>query len=347
MKMKIKYTVFSIILGCMAICHSPVAMAAKLVESGKTWWYESFTSKYEGWNTVIIGLTLDNEDADGWTPCYAIDSIGKRIVNEPLARLQEKDCIVRIRPNLELYKIKKENPSYEFLILSDFLGYWYGNKLICAKWMDDKNVYTWNPDSISEFTLYDFNKQVGDLCQWPWSGYEVSKQEDEQLYDKLGDLEIVSIDEESVPMAATEEKRDFKTFNMHYQKYQDSDKEKYYFAKMMEGIGMVSGRLRPYIPDVRCCSGFFIAPMSACDPDYAGGFGNRGMPRLFAVEEADGTVLILNEELYDEITGAGISEAVMHPTSSDNRIFDLHGRRVTNPQPGSVYIRGGKKFVAK
>ncbi|MDE7413835.1 MAG: hypothetical protein K2N05_08645, partial [Muribaculaceae bacterium] len=250
------------------------------------------------------------------------------------------------------YKIKKENPSYEFLILSDFLGYWNGNKLNCAEWLDSENDYTWNPDSISEFTLYDFNKKPGDLCQWPWSGYMVSKQGYyspyyESPYDELGDLEIVSIDEESVPMAATEEKRDFKTFNMHYQKYQSSDNEKYYFAKMMEGIGMVSGRLLGYVIPARCCAGFFIAPMSSCDPDYAGGFGNRGMPRLFAVEEVDGTVLILNEELYDEITGAGISESVMDAASPDNRIYDLHGRVITNPQPGSIYIRGGKKFVAK
>ncbi|MDE7414657.1 MAG: hypothetical protein K2N05_12830 [Muribaculaceae bacterium] len=32
---------------------------------------------------------------------------------------------------------------------------------------------------------------------------------------------------------------------------------------------------------------------------------------------------------------------------NDSLLYDLHGRVVTNPQPGSIYIRGGKKFVAK
>lgn len=32
---------------------------------------------------------------------------------------------------------------------------------------------------------------------------------------------------------------------------------------------------------------------------------------------------------------------------SDNRLYDLMGREIRNPQPGTVYIRNGKKYVAK
>lgn len=328
-----------------AVC--PTVKSEKLVEPGKTWWYWSFTSKYEGWDSVIIGLTLDNEDMDGWTPCYALDSLGKRILDVPLARLREQDRIVRIRPNLGLYKLENGSSSNELLILSDFIGYWNGNKLRCAEWNNEENDYTWNPDSISEFTLYDFNKKPGDLCQWPWSGYSLNLPEHEQFYNELGDLEIEAVGEEDVPVASSEERRTFKTFDMYYQKNSEIEADRQFGAKMMEGIGMVSGTLLPYIATVRCCAGFFIAPMSACDPDYSGGFGNRGMPELYSVEEANGTVLILNEDLYNNVTGAGISQSVMDPTSSDNRIFDLQGRQVSNPQPGSVYIRGGRKFVAR
>jgi hypothetical protein len=31
----------------------------------------------------------------------------------------------------------------------------------------------------------------------------------------------------------------------------------------------------------------------------------------------------------------------------DGAIFDLFGRRVTNPKPGSIYIRNGKKFILR
>ena len=34
-------------------------------------------------------------------------------------------------------------------------------------------------------------------------------------------------------------------------------------------------------------------------------------------------------------------------TVSDDTIYDVLGRRVSSTVPGSVYIRGGKKFVAK
>ncbi len=134
---------------------------------------------------------------------------------------------------------------------------------------------------------------------------------------------------------------------MCYQNYLGTKYENEYGAKIMEGIGMVSGRLHPYLVRIRCCAGFFIAPMSACDPDYSGGFGRRGMPELYSVEEPDGTVLILDEEHYNEVTGAGIENTVVDSKQSNDNIYDLHGRMVANPQPGSLYIRNGKKFVAK
>lgn len=46
-------------------------------------------------------------------------------------------------------------------------------------------------------------------------------------------------------------------------------------------------------------------------------------------------------------SGIGEIESVAPMRPQDNIIYDLSGRRVVNPQPGSVYIRNGRKFVMK
>ena len=46
-------------------------------------------------------------------------------------------------------------------------------------------------------------------------------------------------------------------------------------------------------------------------------------------------------------SGIGEIESVAPIRPQDNIIYDLSGRRVVNPQPGSVYIRNGRKFVMR
>jgi hypothetical protein len=40
-------------------------------------------------------------------------------------------------------------------------------------------------------------------------------------------------------------------------------------------------------------------------------------------------------------------EEIVNRKLSNSEYFDLQGRRVTNLQPSSIYIRGGKKFMVK
>ncbi|MDE7414656.1 MAG: hypothetical protein K2N05_12825 [Muribaculaceae bacterium] len=83
--------------------------------------------------------------------------------------------------------------------------------------------------------------------------------------------------------------------------------------------------------------------MTSLMPQYpiylTSGFMDYEVCYLSSVFDVDGTYI------YGK--PAGIHNTQITKQDNDSRLYDLHGRRVTNPQPGSVYIRGGKKFVAK
>ena len=52
---------------------------------------------------------------------------------------------------------------------------------------------------------------------------------------------------------------------------------------------------------------------------------------------------VIGEESEDETTGIKFYEFDNEQTS--DYIYDLHGRRVMEPQKGSIYIVNGKKIV--
>ena len=60
---------------------------------------------------------------------------------------------------------------------------------------------------------------------------------------------------------------------------------------------------------------------------------------LYSVYDTDGTII------YG--IPSSISYSEFRTADCNNKIFDLHGREVSNPLSGSIYIRNGKKFVAK
>ena len=59
------------------------------------------------------------------------------------------------------------------------------------------------------------------------------------------------------------------------------------------------------------------------------------------------TSLLLNSLRFD--TTSGIRETVKGQKPQDNTLYDLQGRRVSNPQqaPKGIYVKGGKKFVLR
>lgn len=49
----------------------------------------------------------------------------------------------------------------------------------------------------------------------------------------------------------------------------------------------------------------------------------------------------------DRTGSTGVADVAATEASQDGAIYDIYGRRVTNPVPGTLYIRNGRKFVYK
>ena len=95
----------------------------------------------------------------------------------------------------------------------------------------------------------------------------------------------------------------------------------------VEGIGITSMGTLPY----------------NFHPDY---LPEEGCPRLLEYRDADGKVIHKFGD-FSEVTGiSGVAE-IDGDLSEDQRMFDLFGHEIRDPQPGTVYVRGGRKFVAR
>ena len=88
------------------------------------------------------------------------------------------------------------------------------------------------------------------------------------------------------------------------------------------------------------------------------GIGSPSMTTLtfFPVPTCDDVPIPRLDECYlgdillfswDEWQRLSSVNPIMTDALERSIIFDLHGREVSNPLPGSIYIRNGKKFVAK
>ena len=93
---------------------------------------------------------------------------------------------------------------------------------------------------------------------------------------------------------------------------------------VIEGIGPTTGYL--------CFPGIELR--------QAAGFGGGNITFLSSVITKDG------EMLWDDRSGVESVEADANQ-STDGTIYDLYGRRVVNPLPGTIYIRDGRKYVAR
>lgn len=76
-----------------------------------------------------------------------------------------------------------------------------------------------------------------------------------------------------------------------------------------------------------------MRPVPTCGP----------IPTTKMVECYKGDKLIFTKDEFRKVSGivTPIIEEKCFP------IYDIHGRKITNPQPGNIYIRNGKIFLAK
>ncbi len=62
------------------------------------------------------------------------------------------------------------------------------------------------------------------------------------------------------------------------------------------------------------------------------------------LEDMEGNVILTREDVENAIREARIREVQNGHPASNGKIYDLNGREIRNPEPGTVYIQGGRKM---
>lgn len=327
-----------------------LGQAQNLVVPGKTWWYQSFLPSWEDgrrYHKVILALEIEDAAPDDpeWYPCVALDSLSRPVLDTPLAWLREEGSRVLVRPNLTLYEHAASNDSNEKKVLGYFLGYWYGNEIPRVTEIagnDGLEVNpVWNVKDQREFLLYDFSYTGGEVYEWPWSGVylDFSGYKDSRLPE--GGMEVTNVGTRDV-ICADGKKRTVKSFTMGYSNIIDEG------LLVLDGIGAVDTPrydfgIESYVPCYSAWYGFFIAPLSLGNLAITSIFSQPSLPDLIYVKDSGGSVIYYDNYYYN----AGVDDIKTSLASSILPLYDLHGRKVSAPVPGSIYIRDGKKFVAR
>ena len=107
----------------------------------------------------------------------------------------------------------------------------------------------------------------------------------------------------------------------------------------IEGIGFVSKNSITYATLIG------LQPMISTgyqyySPPYPYPLGNATLNR---VTDLDGNIIFTPKMLED----SGIDDIRTDQELKDNQIYNLMGLPVSNPQPGTIYIRNGKKYIHK
>ncbi len=315
-----------------------LAEAATMVVPGRTWWYESwyrnkYGSSHNDRHPVYLGLRLGDEyqgENNEWLPCYAVNTLGDKALEEPLAWVSEEDKKVWMIPNLELYNAFEIPGNGDITrMLFDFLAYWAGTDLFWG-WAET----TWtNLPPDTPYLLYDFNFEVGDGYLWPWSGMFLDDSMISRVYNTEG-CYVKSVNEETF-LSDTNRKvyhiqQDFKgSFN-----YPTSG------GTIIEGIGIVNGEFWYYVPDRCQWFGFWIAPLSPGNPMIVGDYADLPYdPELVNVLEADGTCIYGN---------AAFNPALASATVTENKIWDYNWMQIGSSvatQPANGYHFSGTKML--
>ena len=136
-----------------------------------------------------------------------------------------------------------------------------------------------------------------------------------------GDLgyEVIPIKVDSVGTV----KANGKTYRRQFLTLEDNP---YWRVEYIEGIGV-------YGPE------WFFLPYLGVQ--LAGYMSAHTDLRLDKVTDAEGNLI------YQVDHKSGVEEIAAEGTMEDNRMFDLMGREIRNPLPGTVYIQNGRKFIAR
>lgn len=317
-----------------------------LVVKDRIWWYESteVTPDYKD-IPFVVGVRIGEatEEEPDWYPCLVVDSNYVKVLDHPVAWLKEENKKVWMRPNLNLDK-EEDVQTREAKLMRYMLGYWYGNEIPWIKDMYPNNNASWNPMNLTEFLLYDFNYEVGATYDWPWTGRLITGRE--RCEFSTGIFKIKSITDKTI-LNESGHPRSVKSYSLVEEVTEGEEIPFPGQLYLLEGIGVTEGSPYPILLSVRSWEGFFFAPDAfSYVPDFSCIWTGEIIPELTSVVDPDGQVIYSNKPFQAGIEDS-FSPSEINSFETPKTIYDLHGRQIVNPQPGSIYIRDGKKFVAK
>ena len=204
------------------------------------------------------------------------------------------------------------------------------------KWLmreEDNCLYAIVPEeNRNEWLLYDlsgiFNIAPEDF-NWeiPVYNFNIEAGEFAYIYDIMGCYINFEITDVELLKVGDSYRKVFITRNWGY-----GHPDTYY--KIIEGIGLNQGGCLAYAT--------FVRPASyPIDPYYDSSWEHL---ILYEVTDVDGNPVYKNPNPW-----LSDCRTIADDDDQENKFektYDLFGREVSDPQPGTVYIRGGKKFVA-
>ena len=194
--------------------------------------------------------------------------------------------------------------------------------LLLEGWDTDHNV-SGSSTGLYEGLLYDFNAEDG-------SSYEGIAQyrsyENDPGWYYEGSYHVSSVGTETVG------DKEVKCWNVRFS-LKGSEELSPQIYRIVEGIGIIEYGGLFYLETYEHTSG-----------------GSHFYNIFDCCMDMDGNILY-PKDFKDELPGGGLTSSVtavgMEIPAQNTPLYDVLGRRITEPAPGQLYIRNGKKFVGK
>ena len=113
---------------------------------------------------------------------------------------------------------------------------------------------------------------------------------------------------------------------------------------------VINFKIHPESVNIKLIEGIGITALGCYNymlTDVPTGFGTYEIPFINELLELYSVTNSAGEIIYGNRVVSGGIDTHSDKLQTQEKTYDLFGREVIDPQPGTVYIRGGKKFVAR
>ncbi len=295
----------------LAACGCCMAVAddyVPMIREGRVWEYEGYFNKYGESGQVLHYMKFDGTVTVNDKEYHAFGIYNSKFYQ----------TIGESRSDYTLSREEERNGPVWFLREES-------GRVYVLMYGDSAFEYVWTTGSLpeaeyDEYVLYDFTLEEGSAaCLLQWGNKDLAGWMHETVYQdsEMIDGELCK----AQSFRFTDSVNEVNTEKMPF----------YGFGKSiaLEGIGITFNGCLPYFcVDMKSSIG---DDNSRCPIDFSW---------LRSVRNSAGEII------YGQESPAAIPD-VMDERQSESDIYDVMGRRVRSTVPGSVYIRGGKKFVAR